>query len=481
MRHFVAFLLPSLLLAACGGDPESDAAGADAGPEMQDSGPSDDPLDPGPGEGVRYFSERSDDADYLFDDSELRSYELVLAPEDLASIDADPAAEEYVEGTLKFEDMEIGPVGIRYKGSIGAWFGCVGNMNFANPGGPKICDKLSLKVKVDWPSDDQRFFGLKKLQFHSMKNDDSMMRERLAYQTFRELGVPAPRAVHARLSINGEYQGVFLLVEVIDGRFTRSRFDDGEGNLYKELWPIDNQGNPRSAQAMATTLSTNEDALAMGTASTERMERFAQAMAGAEPADRLQVVADWMDVDLSMRYIAVDRALLNDDGVYHWYCGIDSSGGCAPHNFFWYEEQGSDRLYLVPWDMDISMTLVNPITTLFVPWDETSHDCAAYQNPTQFALGIRDAACDPILGSFAELGERFDEHSATLLDGPFSQAEVEQDIDRWSAQIRDAVAEADASRPLAISLAEVQGGVASLKSDLAEMRRRVGMRLGREP
>lgn len=472
MRLFVTLSLLGSVLFGCGGD-----AGPGDGAGAGGSGPGPyDPLHPD-GLGTRYFGERSDEADYLFDDSALRSYELMLAPEDLALIDSDPAAEMYVEGVLKFEGMEIGPVGIRYKGSIGAWYGCVANMNFFNPGGAKICDKLSMKVKVDWPSDDPRFFGLKKLQFHSMNQDPSMMRERLGYQLFRELGVPAPRAVHARLSINGEYQGVFALVEQIDGRFTRNRFDDGEGNLYKETWPVDNGGAPQAAQVLDTALSTNEDALAMGTASTERMQRFGQAVAAAAPEARLDVLTEWMDVDLTMRYVAVDRAILNDDGVYHWYCG--QAAGCAPHNFFWYEEEAHDRMYLVPWDMDISLTLMNPITTLPVAWDETSHGCGIYQNGTQLPLQLRDAACDPILGGLTELQDHFLEHSTTLLDGPFAQAAVEEDIDRWFAQIRDAVAEAEASRPMAISLAEVQAGVVELKSDLNEMRRRLATRLGR--
>ena len=40
--------------------------------------------------------------------------------------------------------------------------------------------------------------GLKKLNFHAMGRDPSMLRERLGYGSFRQNGVAAPRAMHAR-------------------------------------------------------------------------------------------------------------------------------------------------------------------------------------------------------------------------------------------------------------------------------------------
>lgn len=65
--------------------------------------------------------------------------------------------------------------------------------------------------------------------------DDRQMRDRLGYWLFGKMGIPAPRATHAKLLINGEYVGVFALIENIDVRFTRHNYDSGEGNLYKEV------------------------------------------------------------------------------------------------------------------------------------------------------------------------------------------------------------------------------------------------------
>jgi hypothetical protein len=46
--------------------------------------------------------------------------------------------------------------------------------------------------------------------------------------------VPAPRHTYARLGINGEYLGLFSVIEHVDRAFVRSRFPHGDdGNLYK--------------------------------------------------------------------------------------------------------------------------------------------------------------------------------------------------------------------------------------------------------
>ena len=62
-------------------------------------------------------------SDFIFDQNELRTFELKLSEKDLEYIDNDPTAEQYVEGMMIFEGDTISPIGIRYKGSVGAWVG----------------------------------------------------------------------------------------------------------------------------------------------------------------------------------------------------------------------------------------------------------------------------------------------------------------------------------------------------------------------
>ena len=67
------------------------------------------------------FADRS--TDELFDPAS-PTFEFTVAERDLQFLDGDPTAEEYVPATMTFEGETI-EVGLRYKGSIGAFVGCV--------------------------------------------------------------------------------------------------------------------------------------------------------------------------------------------------------------------------------------------------------------------------------------------------------------------------------------------------------------------
>ena len=158
-------------------------------------------------------------SDYIFDQESLHTFELKIPGSSLRKIDSDPVKEEYVEGILIFEGDTLSPVGIRYKGSVGAFVGCTSGKNPLQPSGKKICTKLSMKVKIDWKGRKHKFYNLTKLQIHNQNNDPSQMHERLGYWFFRSMGVLAPRSVHAKLIINGKYSGLYALTEQIDENF----------------------------------------------------------------------------------------------------------------------------------------------------------------------------------------------------------------------------------------------------------------------
>jgi len=406
-----------------------------------------------------------DEASYLFDQTALRTYELKLAQPDLDTINNDPVAEEYVSGMLVFENQTYGPVGVRYKGSFGGFIGCTSSDSFI-PSGSKTCPKLSMKVSFNWQDPEGNFYGLRKILFHSMNSDDSLMRDRLAYSLFREMGVPAPRSVHARLLINGKFVGLFAFVEEVDGRFTRSRFSDGgEGNLYKEVWPIHS-----NEQTYLNALETNRDAAPLST----KILNFAQRLAKADDKELPTLIDEHMNREVTLGYVAVDRTIRNDDGAFHFYCGVQAGQGNNPgaygnHNYFFYEEAASDQLWLIPWDLDLSFRGERSVTPITTDWDDTTADCACVHNGP-FGIGQRAPACDPLVRGWAGMQSDFDARVRAFLDGPFSAASVTNNLDAWAAQIAPAVAEAAAADPLQLSVANWNAALSSLRDEIAALR-----------
>lgn len=432
-----------------------------AGDEPDDPGDSDEPDD---NSEANYLTASSDE---LFDPTRLHTFEIDLPEEALAEIDADPTAEQYVEGSVTFGGETVAPIGVRYKGSVGAFVFCTDGPNPLQPSGAKTCRKLSMKLKMNWVDSNDEFYGVRKVQLHSQNLDPTKMHERLGYWLFREMGVPVPRSTHAKVVVNGEYVGVFALTEQIDGRFTRENFDDGTGNLYKEVWPFDEFGEPQREAGLLSALETNEDEQP----TTEIISTFATEFLAAEPDDRGEVLNQWTDLETLVRAVVVDRAIRNDDGPLHWYC----FDGCRPHNYYWCEDPTEQRLTLIPWDLDnafdnlASDGTTGMVTRIADEFGEISNDCESFPFGP-LGLPQRSAACDPLVGALSTLNDDYDRIRAELVAGPMSAERIDERLAIWGAQIEPAVAEAAALFDDAPSTAEWRAAVDELRADIANSR-----------
>jgi len=295
-----------------------------------------------------YVYAKSHKSDYLFDQDALRRYDIILEDADLKFLNDSPVREQYVEGALLFEGKLLSHVGVRYKGEHGSFEHFVKDFKVGKDGvassGPKLASKLSLKVKVNWKSKKDKFYGVKKLQFHSMNHDRGMMRERLYWWLLGQFGNPVPRCMHAKVYINGKYSGIYALTEQIDGRFADHHFKDGDGNLYKSVWPVDPNNTLKPEKHLKAALKTNEEA-----GDVSRFQAFAQDVLGANPSQVDSVMNRWFDVEQLMRLYVVMNTLGHHDSAVFGGCGFGPSPNA---NFYWYVESQRKRVHLIPWDMD---------------------------------------------------------------------------------------------------------------------------------
>lgn len=311
---------------------------------------------------------------------------------------------EYTKARVKVDGEFVGEVGVRPKGHTTL-------RRCFDESGERTCDKISYKLKFSefWPS--KRFRGLKRLNLHSSSRDDSMLREYLAYGMFRRMGVPAPRVSHAELIVNGQHQGVYVMVEEVDGRFLASRFPrNDDGNLYKDQWP-----SGSSAELYSQRLQTNEE-----TPDHAALMKFQTQMESASD-DRLpSTLARWMDMDLLRRHVTVDRAIANWDGPLSFrLLGPGAPERYANHNFFLYQDEHGDRFTLIPWDMDHAFKPWNRCCDDLPAWDDVSVDCETDGTRAYVALdrNYLVPSCEPVVRALGLAGPG--DAVERLLGGPF--------------------------------------------------------------
>jgi hypothetical protein len=316
-----------------------------------------------------------------------------------------------------------------------------------------VCQRFSLKLDFNRFDDSLRLDGLKKLNLQSMSADPSKMRDRLAYSLYRDMDVVAPRAVHARVFINGGYHGLFAAVEQIDGRFTAKHYpESGDGNVYKQLWPSERATTAKIEEA----LRTNDDPQSLDVSD---FIAFKNAVDSATEANFEETIAPFIDFDQLARFIVVDRAVNDYDSIMAFYFG--PGWGPDNQNYYWYSA-GSGQFTLIPWDFDKAFWYPEPNfwsdnrpngSNVVPNWNVITDSCDGYASnfdstlvvngvTQEAAYRLRQIDCDPFLRLLrGVIFERQEELAEAFIAGPFSEESVTLKLEAWRGQIAEAIEE----------------------------------------
>jgi hypothetical protein len=187
---------------------------------------------------ARHF--RTDDGStFWFDPDAIRDVRIEIPPASWDLIDAQaeppdcvPFLREYYPGSVVLDGQRYDGAGVRTKGGCGS--------------SRDLDGKASFKINLSWNDPAQgscpaerRSHGLKRLTLNNMVQDRSFVHERLAYRFYQLLGVPTPRASHARVYVNDELWGLYANVESIDRRFLSRWFESNDGMLYEGTYDCD--------------------------------------------------------------------------------------------------------------------------------------------------------------------------------------------------------------------------------------------------
>lgn len=381
----------------------------------------------------------------IFDEGLIHRFVIHTDEAEWNDIVRNPEDEEYIRATVELGEVRVEDVGLRFKGSWGSLFWCAD--------GTLDCDKLNLKLDFHEYVEEQLFYDLKKLNLHATEVDDSNMRESLAYAVWRNAGVPASRTGWATVEVNGEELGLFLLVEQVDGRFTRDRWgsSSGEGDLYKEVWITQT-----STSAWSAALASNRD----GTATPERMISMVEALSDSEDEDFVEVLSAYMDPRSITRFLAAEELSGSFDSIAAFYCGWSE---CGNHNYFWYDK--GDEVVLIPWDMDRSFDVPVPLfDTDDVPRWYEDEGCDRIE--VLFGIDVMPPGCDPFLGAVRDtLSDAYLEDRAAVKADAASLDVLNAEVDRLELLLGEAVA----NDPHGPTVSEWEAAVEDLRADLVEL------------
>ena len=363
-----------------------------------------------------------DHSHLAFDDTQIRTYEFTVSPEDSKTMVTDALEENYIPASLVVDGDSIGEVGLRYKGSDYSLGLCFdknrGRLRITDKN--KQCKKVSLKIKFNEYDKDKRLFGLKKVDLLSL-HEWNMFRNKMGYDLFTEFGVTSPRTAFSKVYINGIFQGIHLTTENIDGRFTKHHFaPNGNGNVFKEIWP-----NNQSEKTYLAHLKTNDDP--EDNPDVSDMQAFSQAITNSDVNTFLDNIDPWIDIENFLRYLAVDRATNNWDGITAWYAKHTA------HNYYWVQEGKGDRFWLVPWDLDHSFE------TLFLDVFRDWNYKPTYNTP-QWSTIYYHPGADSLLNFTAQTKwDRFHELGNELLKDYFNEPYLHTRMKHWFDLIDETV------------------------------------------
>lgn len=341
---------------------------------------------------------------FVFDDTDLPRIDLSISASNLQNLYADPESNIEYYATFKFTRAGTteGPidVGLRFRGDT-----------------IRHKQKKSFRISFNSFNPDDNYYGIEKMDLNAEVNDPSLVRSKLAWEMFRYLGASGSRSNHVLLYINNAFYGVYLNTEHIDEKFTKTRFDNNDGNFYRNLWPADLSylGNSQEDYKYeydgrpVYALRTNEK--------WDDYQDLANLIITLNQYGGEQLKAELerlMNVQSYLKAAAVDVVSGNWDG----YTG-------DKNNYYLYRDQISGRFEYIPYNLENSFG----IDFREVDWSSQSiYDWNLDHRPLYEKL----LEVDEYKAQFTMYVKKLAAFTAS--------AELGNELNRWSQQIRDAVA-----------------------------------------
>lgn len=281
----------------------------------------------------------------LFDTSMVHTINIVM--DDWDGFIDNCESEEYSSCAVVIDDESYKNVAIRAKGNTS--LSSVRSMG---------SDRYSFKLEFDHYDKNKSYHGLDKVCLNNLIQDNTMMKDYLAYRMMEGFGVDAPLCSYVYITVNGEDWGLYLAVEGIEDSFLERNYGNKKGNLYKpdSMSFGAGRGNGRNFNFGAGFGNGNDDVKlkyiddnpesysnifesAKSEVSEKDKNRLISSLKDLSEYKNLENVLDMEEI---FRYFIVHNFVVNGD----------SYTGSMIHNYYLYEEDG--KLSMIPWDYNLA-------------------------------------------------------------------------------------------------------------------------------
>lgn len=281
--------------------------------------------------------------------------------------------------------------------------------------------KKSYRVKF---SGKRLFNGVHQINLHAMYTDKSFLREKLSWDFFADVGILAPRASYARLTLNDRPQGLYLAVDRVNKDFL-----EGRGRVPGSLY------NAGGFYSLADMTVQSKDLLKLyypkeiGDEDDYRdLEELLRAINDAPDSSFADVLGRMFDMN----------------SVYNWLSGnmVLAMGDSYNKNYYLYHDETRTlhQWTIIPWDYDQSFGLSGDLAISYPA--SLLNDGFEYRFPP--LVGPSNALKDRLWKNprlHAQLTLRVD----SLIRTVFSEGRMFPRIDSLALLIRDA-ARADTAK-----------------------------------
>lgn len=285
-------------------------------------------LAPGP----RLRAQSSTD---LFNTEGLQRIDIDLHSADWAKLKQENLSNDYYPADVSWNGIKVYNTGVRSHGAS--------SRNGTKP---------ALKLDFNRYASGQTFAGLKSLVLDNLVQDQSGVHEAISMWFFARMGIAAPRESHAMVFVNGEYAGLYGVVEPIDKTliarvFGNENGDQNDGYLYEfnkvDEWWLSYLGpslEPYKSYFQAKTHETSDDETLY-----RPIEQLVR-LINEKPAEELdEAVGPYLDLPGFTRFLALQNFIGEIDGF---------AGKWGMNNFYLYRLQHQAQHRVIAWDDDMS-------------------------------------------------------------------------------------------------------------------------------